>query len=164
MSSKLASLHAGLVIRNGDVVAGVSQPVFSYGEPPQPVRQPARRESDGWGEGGVTPFARIEAAEVTPAERLTRAFAHEVARRPAEPVRPVIQHKPARRDDAEDHSGPYRLTFRMTKDQRRRLRIAAAKQDMSLQKLLSDALDAHLDGLCACSLRDCTCLAREDEG
>jgi predicted HicB family RNase H-like nuclease len=72
-------------------------------------------------------------------------------------------HAPAREVEDSKHPGRYRLTFRMTPDQRRRLRIAAAKEDQSLQQLLSDALDGHLDGLCACSLRDCTCLARHDE-
>lgn len=101
-------------------------------------------------------------ATVEPEAQTPAAYEPAPAPEPvSEPVAPVVAASAHKHDDADEHTGPYRLTFRMTADQRRRLRIAAAKQDTSLQHVLADALDNHLDGLCACSLSECTCLARE---
>jgi len=63
---------------------------------------------------------------------------------------------------SKDQPAPFRLTLRMTADQRRRLRIVAAQKDQTLQKSASEALDAYLDSLCACAMRDCACLARHE--
>jgi predicted HicB family RNase H-like nuclease len=79
-----------------------------------------------------------------------------VAAAPPEPIR-------AGTDD--DHHGPSRrFSFRMSPDQHRRLRLAATPKGWSLQHQLSEALDRYLDGLYACSLKDCACLARRDGG
>jgi hypothetical protein len=156
MSSKLASLHAGLIARKGEAAPAVAHPAYSYVDGPRPAPQPMRRDGDGieWRSFGA-PAALPSADAPEPVPALVRATPPTP---PApEPVRAVPPQKPA----ADDHAGPYRLTFRMTADQRRRLRIAAAKEEMSLQELLSNALDSHLDTLCACKLHECTCLARE---
>lgn len=163
MSSKLASLHAGLVARKGEAVPAISHPSFSYTDTAWPTEQQA-----WWDDEDDRPsvidasVARLHPAATRPVERPAPV-------RDDPPVRPVPRAVPAATEDkpveahaAGDTLGPYRLTFRMTHDQRRRLRIAAAKKDMSLQAVLAEALDAHLDSLCACSLRDCTCMAREE--
>lgn len=160
MSSKLASLHAGLIARKGEATPAVAHPAFSYVDAPRPAPQPVRHDGNGNGNGierhsFATPGA-------PPAGDVPQLRAPEPVRAaPSAPERPV-RAAPVRRHVAGNEPRPFRLTLRLTADQRRRLRIAAAKEEMSLQEVLSDALDSHLDTLCACDLRECSCLARED--
>lgn len=172
MSSKLASLHAGLVVRKGEAMPAISHPSFSYIDAPRPAPQPVRRDVDaGLRRSFASPAARLQRQDVEMKtdveamsdERFSRPFDDDAAPPPSQVVRPAVPRQPVEMGAADDRLGPYRLTFRMTRDQRRRLRIAAAKKDMSLQTLLSEALNAHLDSLCACALRECTCLAREEK-
>jgi len=150
MTSKLASIHAGLVARKGEAMPALSNPGFSYVDSPRPVHETTAR-------------AQPRTAIAEPAGH--RSPSHDNMA-PALPISRTdttsLKRKPARKDVEGEHPGPYKLTFRMTKDQRRRLRIAAAQRDLSLQQLLSEALDNHLDGLCACSLEACNCLARNE--
>lgn len=81
--------------------------------------------------------------------------------KPASVAQPVAGTTPDHPHEDADHDPAlrHRFTFRMTHEQRHRLRLAAAIRDQSLQTMLSDALDNHLNGLCACSLKDCACMA-----
>lgn len=164
MTSKLASLHAGLVARKGEAAPAVSHTAFSYTDSRrevalEAVARPERDEGNDRARAAVerplrteeTPAGPYRAAPRAPAQSQVRTLERTAS--VAEPRSEVERGK--------EH-GPYRLTFRMTPDQRRRLRIAAAQNEQSLQQLLSEALDNHLDGLCACSLSTCTCLSRED--
>ena len=161
MTSKLASVHAGLVARKGEAMPALSNPGFSFVDTPRPARenavhiQPSTLASQT-SEPGTT--IDQPTGHRPPAQDIITS-----ARPPSETVRAASPQKPVRQTLENSHSGPYKLTFRMTKDQRRRLRIAAAQRDMSLQQVLSEALDNHLDGLCACSLEACNCLARKQD-
>lgn len=152
MSSKLATLHAGLIARKGEARPAIAHAAFSYVDAPRPAPQPVRQ--DGGIEEHGPSMAPQPAADVpvTPAPKPVSAA-------PRPPAR--VRAAPPQKSEDNDHSKPFRLTFRMSADQRRRLRIAAAKEEKSLQEVLSDALDNHLDTLCACALRECSCLARE---
>jgi len=169
MSSKLASLHAGLIARKGEAAPAVAHPAFSYVDGPRPAPQSIRREADGierrsfgapavpardgspWTDGRAEP-TRVDVLEPSAPEPV----------RTAPPALEAVRAAPARKPATGGESRPFRLTLRLSADQRRRLRIAAAKEEMSLQEVLSDALDSHLDRLCACALRECTCLARAE--
>lgn len=168
MTSKLASLHAGLVARKGEAMPALTNPLFSYVDTPRPaaipsarLRQPAPSPeygNEGAAERRVWPQVARQAAanEVvrpTPAREIEPAM---VAKPPEVKFSPP---KPEHESVDSDHLHRHRFTFRMTQSQRRRLRLAAAVQDQSLQQLLSAALDNHLEGLCACSLKSCACLA-----
>lgn len=153
MSSKLATLHAGLIARKGEARPAIAHAAFSYVDAPRPAPQPIRQGGDGIerhiiGTATTPPPAEAPAA---PAAKPARAA----------PSASKLVRTASSRNEDDDQSKPFRLTFRMSADQRRRLRIAAAKEEKSLQELLSDALDGHLDTLCACALRECSCLARE---
>ncbi|HEY8593949.1 MAG TPA: hypothetical protein VIL84_01795 [Devosiaceae bacterium] len=160
MTSKLASLHAGLVARKGEASPALSNPGFSYVDTPRPMPRPAfGNEFEPERRAGAQRAAERPAMQVVPRQVVPRE-----PQRPGPDLKAVAaQAAPdAHHRDNETHHGPYRLTFRLTHDQRRRIRIAAAQKDQSLQQILSDALDNHLDGLCACSLSDCRCLARQE--
>lgn len=169
MSSKLASLHAGLIARKGEAAPAIAHPAFSYVDGPRPAPQPIRREGDGierrsFGSPAVPardggPWTDGRAQDI-PVDVLEPSVREPV--RTAPPAPEAVRSAPMRKPVTGDESRPFRLTLRLSADQRRRLRIAAAKEEMSLQEVLSDALDSHLDTLCACALRECTCLARED--
>ncbi len=154
MSSKLASLHAGLIARKGEARPAIAHAAFSYVDAPRPAPQPLRQDGDGMQRRS---FARVVAPPAGDVPEPPAPAPVRAAPRTPEPVRAAPRRKPV--DD--DHARHFRLTFRMTSEQRRRLRIAAAKGEKSLQELLSEALDSHLDSLCACELRECACLARE---
>jgi len=155
MSSKLASLHAGLIARKGEARPAIAHPAFSYVDAPRPAPQPLRQDGDGMQRRS---FAR---AVALPSGDVPEPLAPEPVRAAPRTPEPVLRAAPRRKPVDDDHARHFRLTFRMTSEQRRRLRIAAAKGEKSLQELLSEALDSHLDSLCACELRECTCLARE---
>lgn len=201
MTSKLASLHAGLVARKGEAMPAQTNPHFSYVDRPRPdvmhtELEERRVERPRWPHpaaqmSAVEPHGDPdgEAAQVAPqpsqrtpdkdeaewtadtdrrrsAPSPVRQSAHIYQRRATDVVQPV--EAPAK--SAEPQNDPnsdadhdpalrHRFTFRMSHEQRHRLRLAAAIRDQSLQTILSDALNNHLDGLCACSLKDCACMA-----
>jgi len=151
MTSKLASLHAGLVARKGEAMPALTNPALTYVDTPRPVHETSTNSQR---HTMASALGQPPAVATTPANRFSSS-------KEEEPVAVPSLQKPLLDTEEGSHHGPYRLSFRMTKDQRRRLRIAAAQNDRSLQQMLSVALDNHLDGLCACSLKECACLARK---
>lgn len=156
-----------------------AHPLNTYVDGPHPDVLAVRRDvGDDARSNYGAPVARLHDIETAP---YNEAEADERFARPSTPAReaprPAIRLEreeppvaeateapralPAHETADHAHAAPYRLTFRLSVDQRRRLRIAAAKKDVSLQAVVSEALDAHLDSLCACSLSDCACMARE---
>ena len=152
--SKLATLHAGLIARKGEARPAMAHAAFSYVDGPRPAPQPLRHDGEGIERHSLVPAAALPPADAPAAPQPEPV-------RPPRPARTPARAAPPQKSEDDDHSKPFRLTFRMSADQRRRLRIAAAKEEKSLQELLSDALDGHLDTLCACAMRECSCLARE---
>lgn len=187
MTSKLASLHAGLIARKGEAMPALSNPGFSYVDTarpapvltqvsaqtqaqvpaPTPAAAPIRDDSNDTKPTGLTPDARQAPPPPVTAKPIVRQsppLNREKSTRPSLEAATTLraQREPVRKTEEDKRLQPHKLTFRMTQDQRRRLRIAAAQRDKSLQQILSDALDNHLDGLCACSPEGCTCLARNE--
>lgn len=175
MTSKLASLHAGLIARKGEAMPALSNPGFSYVDTARPspvltqvpVPAPVRDSSNGT---KPTDFPEVEPTPPVTAKPIVRQSPPLNREKPTQPnlkpnpeaITPRASREPVRKAEEDNHPRPHKLTFRMTQDQRHRLRIAAAQRDKSLQQILSDALDNHLDGLCACSPKGCTCLARNE--
>jgi hypothetical protein len=64
-------------------------------------------------------------------------------------TRTVIQAVPTQVSQARKSKQPAHPTFsvRMDPDLQRQVRIAAATQDVTIEKLVSDAVQAHLDAL-----------------
>lgn len=181
MTSKLASLHSGLVARKGEAMPAVSHPLFSYVDAPRREEKSAQapaprawppvkttREVEPMDEPATAVESEKSGPDVRPEEALEhRPFARAVPPAAEAPPRPEpeVVSRPApvvrkpQGPEVQDSAYRHRLTFRMTQEQHHRLRLAAAIKDESLQHLLSEALDNHLDGLCACSLKDCTCMS-----
>lgn len=179
MTSKLASLHSGLVARKGEAMPAVSHPLFSYVDKPRPAarddrsaerrvwppvaEQPtaARQQSQPrhtHAEPEAVSDATFEQARLEPSMQSAEAPAAQVT--PPQLIAktsaaPKVQHA----EEAPDLAARHRMTLRLDHEQHHRLRLAAAIRDQSLQQVLSEALDNHLDGLCACALKDCACLA-----
>jgi hypothetical protein len=160
MTAKFASLHAGLLARKGQASPVFVNPAVTYIDDPRPMMDAdddddAQRRDVASADGLPLMAEKVGGDEVsngqlTPMLNGGRPMAVRPPRRP-------------RLSTDEDTHGPYRFSFRMPSDQHRRLRVAAAQKNVSLQQALSDALDNYLDGLCACSLKDCTCLAARDD-
>lgn len=144
MTHKVASLHAGLIVRKGEAVPAPLAPSHPFFETYRPA-----------------PVAHTFKSSDAPRSITDRLNANREAApaSDAPPQAPMIVATEAFKS-YHDH---YRMTFRMTGSQRRRLRIAAAQSDRSLQQVLSQALDNYVDDLCACSLKNCTCMARAAE-
>jgi len=171
MTSKFANLHAGLLARKGDATPVFTNPAVSYVDAPRP---------EGDGEDGAMIRRNVASADGLPlmaekamgaddpAAALTpgmagavahaHAHANNGARAHLHSVKTTPPKKRARKLNG-DHQGPYRFSFRMPPDQHRRLRVAAAQKNISQQQALEQALENYLDGLCACSLKECNCLA-----
>lgn len=167
MATKFATIHSGLLARKGEAAPAIASRLATYADAPPPV-PPA----------GI---AGCERRDVTqPPAGLPLFAAKPPARQTmnghdgAAPVRlavPAPEHdgEESEPEDIDGHAPDaeavrYRLTVRLTREQRRRLRTAAAQLDCSLQHVLVDALDRYLDGLCACAMPQCHCLARRDGG
>ena len=178
MTIKLASLHAGMLVRKGEAVPVFSNPAVSYVDGPRPLQasDAAEVRRDVASADGLPliaekmmmdPRGDEEAIGLLTKEMnraATRASAETGSRPHLRAVGSPAPRKPIRKDADGEHHGPCRFTFRMSPDQRRRLHVAAAQKGCSLQQSLCEALDKYLDGLCACSLKDCACLARRDGG
>jgi hypothetical protein len=172
MTSKFASLYAGLLARKGEATPVFVNPAVSYIDTPRPDG-----ESDGEvirrnvaSADGLPLMAEKAMADDDPAAGLTPGVQGPVVKAPStngsshlHAVNGTAPRKRARKTIKREHHGPYRFSFRIPADQHRRLRVAAAQKNISLQQALSDALDKYLDGLCACSLSDCNCMARQDD-
>lgn len=57
-------------------------------------------------------------------------------------------------------AAPHRLTLRLDDDRHRRLCIASARLQTSVQHLVAAALDRYLAALCEDELADCSCLKK----
>ncbi|MEX0853353.1 MAG: hypothetical protein WD036_08760 [Bauldia sp.] len=161
MTSKFASLHADLLARKGEAAPVFSDPAVSYVDAPRPLQasDAAEVRRDVASADGLRLIAEKIMMDPPAATRVSA----ETGRPPhLRAVGSPAPRKPIRKDANGEHQGPYRFTFRISPDQRRRLRVAAAQKGCSLQQSLGEALDKYLDGLCACSLKDCACLARRD--
>lgn len=164
MTTKFATLHAGLLARKGEAVPVLPNPLMTYVDMPRPVwpAATAATASDGRplspSEAGIARLIRRTDDSLDGGAKETDSP------RPLDVVATAKPRQPNVEDaDHDHHHGAYRFSFRMSPDQRRRLRVAAAQKNLSLQQSLADALDKYLDGLCACSLKECACMARRDD-
>lgn len=169
MTSKFASLHSGLLARKGEALpAGPTRLAAAYyapedrppgeGEtrpdiapveppPPPPAVTPA----------AVTPAA-VPPAAVTPAAVTASARKQGVSRGLGKSVTGKVAGKTTGRQIRR------KTTLRLSADQHRRLRIAAAQLDCSQQALMVDALEAYLEQIAAGCFPDCGCLRPAIEG
>jgi len=144
-SSKFATIHGGLLARKGEAAPTVrhdhAQVTYSDGPPPVPPApsevRPALPMLD-------IAFGDMRAPDVTvPAPC---------------PTPPRLKQACGRETTLRKGDGPAgRVSLRLTERQKRMVTIATAVLGRSQQKLLSDALDAHLARLGAGELRSCGC-------
>ncbi len=161
MTIKFASLHAGLLARKGEAAPVFVNPAVSYVDEPRPTEEAdddVIRRDVASADGLPLIAEKIGGDEVSNG-KLTPMMN---GSRPSARSTIVTAPRKPRRQADDDHHGPYRFSFRMPPDQHRRLRVAAAQKNISLQQALTDALENYLDGLCACSLKECNCLAPRD--
>lgn len=165
--SRYASLHSGLLARKGE--ASPAQPSAfagaSYVDTPAPDPQGPGERRDATG-------ADLPARAVL----LRKPLADDEARAPArepEQATPTAEPLPADADargccqgagvtwPADPHADIdrlHRVEARLTAEQKRRLLTVAVQSGHSQQRILSDALDAWLDALCAGDMQGCACL------
>lgn len=168
MANKFATIHSGLLARKGEAMPAMSSHLAVYTDGPPPTA------------GGDTGAGRRDVAQPEGLPLIATKTHDEPwfgRREPGDdtPVRlaaPFVAEVDGRAETAGEHphghgnrppGGRYKLTLRLDVERRRRLRIVAAQHDRSLQRVLVDALDKYLDGLCACSMKDCACLAPRRE-
>ncbi len=160
MTAKFASLHAGLLARKGQAAPVFMNPAVAYIDDPRPIGEAddddVQRRDVASADGLPLMAEKIGGDDVSNGQ-LTPMMMNGIRPARAGPRKPRLV------TDEDHHDSPYRFSFRMPADQHRRLRVAAAQKNISLQQALSDALDNYLDGLCACSLKECNCMARQGE-
>jgi hypothetical protein len=151
-TSKFATIHGGLLARKGEAAPAVrhdhAHVSYSEGPPsapdarlaPPPEARPALPLLDGT-------FGHMQGPE-----------AGVPVSCPEPHVRPGLKQACGRETPVRKGDGPAgRVSMRLTERQKRMVTIASAVLGRSQQKLLSDALDAHLADLGAGELRSCSC-------
>lgn len=143
--SKFATIHGGLLARKGEAAPAVrhSHPGVSYSDaPPPPERRPATPLMDA-AFGDMRTLQTAAPAPCSPSDREPK------------PKEPCSRKIPA----GEASAG--RVSLRLTRRQKRMIMIAGAVLGRSQQKLLSEALDSHLDRLSADELKSCGCFKHQ---
>ena len=138
MSSKLATLHAGLIARKGEARPAIAHAAFSYVDAPRPAPQPIRQGGDGIerhiiGTATTPPPAEAPAA---PAAKPARAA----------PSASKLVRTASSRNEDDDQSKPFRLTFRMSADQRRCAARAEAGPDSAGNRRAAMSQSRHVNG------------------
>lgn len=177
-TSKFAAIHGGLLARKGQASPAIPSPLpyVSYTDEPmgepireslhEPMRKPpvapsaGRRDVEQQFDRPLMASKPIEEVEVNPINVADETDEGEQACCGlADGLNAIpVCETPL---DVEDNKPRFRVTLRMTAEQRRRLRTVAAAQDLSLQHVLSDALDAYLDRLATREMKGCACLSRK---
>jgi len=165
MTSKFASLYAGLLARKGEAAPVFTNPAVSYVDGPRPAGDGDEmiRRNVASADGLPLIAEKVGGDEVSNGQ-LTAMLngGQHVAQHVSKSTPAAAPRKPRRKAANGGHHGPYRFSFRIPPDQHRRLRVAAAQKNISLQQALTEALENYLDGLCACSLKECNCLAPQN--
>lgn len=151
--SKYASLHAGLLARKGEAEPAMPSafPGASYvdaASSPQGERRDVEARSSR-NRFSTKPVLDCGPAPAQSGSAPSSCCGGSMAELPDDP-----------------HAGierPGRAEVRLTAEQRRRLRTVAVQTGRSQQRILSDALDAWLDGLSETEMRDCACLRARPE-
>jgi hypothetical protein len=97
----------------------------------------------------AVPAATRTPPHPSPAIPITRASTPDSCR-PAQETSPVRVALPGR----------HKTSLRLNGEQKRRLKMASAQMARSQQNLMSAALDAYLDQLCATEMSHCACLRK----
>ncbi len=142
--SKFAPIHGGLLARKGHAAPATPspRPGDAYGDAPPPEQgsQNGNRHAGAPEPSlGLTPFAAALRAPQS-----ARTFDDRPANGKAMDSAPAEK---ARKPRPESEGPHFKAWTRITREQRRQLRSAAAKLDCSQQRILSDALDAYLEAL-----------------
>jgi hypothetical protein len=139
MSAKFASLHSGLLARKGQATPAVLPlPVVPEAVHASYVDAPAPAQDESCCGGAELVAKRSSAAQ----------SAHAQA------------HRSADHDEHQELNGEHRthVSVRLTPEQSRRLKTAAAQLHTSQQKIMADGLELYLDKLALEDLRGCRCL------
>jgi hypothetical protein len=151
-TSKFATIHGGLLARKGEAAPAIrhsnAHVSYSDGPPPVPAAGPVAPPE---------PRPPLPLLDVTFGDmRVPEAGVPTSC--PGPSVRPKPRQACGREAPLDKGDRPAgRVSMRLTERQKRMVTIAAAVLGRSQQKLLSDALDAHLARLGAGELRSCAC-------
>ena len=144
--SRFASLHSGLLARKGEALpAAPNRLAAAYYAP-----EPGQEASDPPEAPPVDTSKSVRAA--APKRTTPETTSDPKTTSGPKLRRTAPQSKPARR----------KTTLRLSLDQHRRLRIAAAQLDVSQQNLMSAALEAYLDQISDGQFPACSCLDSRD--
>jgi hypothetical protein len=151
-TSKFATIHGGLLARKGEAAPAVrhDQAHVSYRD--QPPSAPDARLAPPTEVRPSLPLLDVTFGDMQVPEAGMPASC------PEPHVRPGLRQACGRETPVRKGDGPAgRVSMRLTERQKRMVTIATAVLGRSQQKLLSDALDAHLAHLGAGELQSCAC-------
>jgi len=137
-----ASLHGGLLARKGAAAPSAGKPTLVHGGAGDAYSAQRRDVAQDGGPPARSAFGTRGDAR-SRRDALEEAMSNEFAR--------------PRAAGEGDAARAARATLRLTREQLRRLRLAAALMDVSQQELLAEALDDKLAALARGPLRDCRC-------
>lgn len=145
--TRFASLHSGLLARKGEALpAGPNRLAAAY-YAPEP------------GQDGPSP---IEQADTQPPP-IDNTRTAEADRAPATEDKTANRPQRLRRSKAQSTPARRKTTVRLSADQHRRLRVAAAQLDISQQSLMTQALEAYLKQLSEGLFPDCSCMSPKED-
>jgi hypothetical protein len=147
-TSKFATIHGGLLARKGEAAPAVrhDHAHVSYRDAPDARLAPPPEVRP------ALPLLDVTFGDMQVPEAGIPASCRESH------VRPSLKQACGRETPVRKGDGPAgRVSMRLTERQKRMVTIATAVLGRSQQKLLSDALDAHLARLGAGELQSCAC-------
>ena len=151
-TSKFATIHGGLLARKGEAAPAVRHDHAHVSYRDQPSSAPDARPAPPPEVRPALPLLDVTLGDMQAPEAVVPAPCPEPL------IRPGLKQACGRETPARKGDGPAgRVSMRLTERQKRMVTIATAVLGRSQQKLLSDALDAHLAHLCAGDLRSCGC-------
>ena len=151
-TSKFATIHGGLLARKGEAAPAVRHDHAHVSYRDGPPSMPDSRLAPPPEVRPTLPLLDVTFGDMQIPEAGVPASS------PEPQVRPALKQACGRETPLRKGDGPAgRVSMRLTERQKRMVTIATAVLGRSQQKLLSDALDAHLDHLGAGELRSCGC-------
>ncbi len=166
--SQFASVHGGLLARKGQAAPAIPSPIpqLVYTDAPSSPAPDDHSEGPGSGRRDVKRWsnqplmASKESVRSRPLPPSGKDSPSDWLRCDANCAADSDQSGELAENDYGDPSSRFKISVRLTAEQRRRMRTIAAQLDWPHQKILSKALDAYLDRICKREMKGCACLNR----
>lgn len=167
---KFASVHGGMLARKGQATPAIPSPAphISYTDAPPLLDTSSnesgfgRRDIELWSNKPLIASKKDVKSDAHPAPQtddgLCRPECNSLNNTHYDEMRAPVEKAP------DGRTSNFKISVRLTAEQKRRMRTIAAQLDWPHQKILSNALDAYLDSVCRQEMSGCACLNKRLNG